>query len=68
MGLIKILKEQYEDSDVNLLTEDKLYMGEDISSLPFEINFSIPVIKVCCGDTYSALLTSEGQVFTWGSN
>ena len=43
-------------------------MLEDIASLPFEINFRIPVVKVGCGDTYSALLTAEGQVFTWGSN
>jgi len=60
MGLIKILKEEYEESDVNLMTEDKLFMGEDLCSLPYEINFSISVIKVGCGDTYSALLTAEG--------
>jgi len=60
MGLIKILKEQFEDSNTNLLTEDKLFMAEDISSLPFEINFTIPVIKVSCGDTFSAMLTAEG--------
>lgn len=60
MGSIKILKEQHEDSNINLLYEDKLFMAEDISSLPFEVNFSIPVIKVGCGDTYSAMLTAEG--------
>lgn len=68
MGNIKILKEQHEQSEHNLFNEDMLYMLEDIASLPFEINFRIPVVKVGCGDSYSALLTAEGQVFTWGSN
>jgi alpha-tubulin suppressor-like RCC1 family protein len=36
--------------------------------LPFRVNFYIPVVKVTCGDSFSGLLTAEGQVHTWGSN
>ena len=40
----------------------------DIPSLPYQIDFAMPVIKVGCGETFSGLLTSNGQVFTWGYN
>jgi alpha-tubulin suppressor-like RCC1 family protein len=32
------------------------------------VNFDIPVSKVVCGSMFSGLLTSTGQVFTWGDN
>lgn len=36
--------------------------------MPFEINFEIPVLKVVCAVKTAALLTAEGEVYTWGSN
>jgi len=36
--------------------------------MPFEINFNIPVLKVVCAYKTAALLTAEGEVYTWGSN
>lgn len=55
--------------------EDKIYYKEkdykfieDFNSLPFQIDFFIPVIKLTCGDAFSALLTGEGRVHTWGYN
>lgn len=44
---------------------DKL---QDIPSIPFQVDFNIPVVKVTCGDLFAGLLTAEGEVFTWGYN
>ena len=41
---------------------------EAIPSLPFGVTFNIPVAKVVCGDLFSGLLTSEGDIYTWGWN
>lgn len=37
-------------------------------SLPFQVDFYVPVVKVTCGDAFSGLLTAEGNVHTWGYN
>lgn len=39
-----------------------------ISSLPYSVDFKIPAVKIQCGDQFSMLLTSEGQVYSWGLN
>ena len=72
MGSATILKDEYEQTqkDKNLFTEEDLEknMLQDINSMPFEVDFFIPIVKVTCGDVFAGLLTSEGQVFTWGHN
>jgi hypothetical protein len=40
--------------------EDHMSKLMDIPSLPFQIDFAMPVIKVECGDTFSGLLTANG--------
>lgn len=75
MGVIKILKEKFESTcqdpeivERGRFTEDKLFMLEDISSVPFDVPFDFPVTKVVCGYNFAGLLTATGHVFTWGQN
>jgi alpha-tubulin suppressor-like RCC1 family protein len=69
MGRQAVAQDDGEDMDQNQFSkEDHMSKLMDIPSLPFQIDFSKPVIKVECGDTYSGLLTANGQVFTWGYN
>jgi len=68
MGSASVLQEKYEDEDINIIYKDDLHMMEDIKSVPFGVEFFIPVVKVTCGDVFAGLLTAEGQVFTWGHN
>jgi hypothetical protein len=37
-----------------------MVMVQDIFTLPYEIDFQIPIIKVACGDSFSSLLSAEG--------
>lgn len=41
---------------------------DTIPSVPFAVEFKKPVAKLICGDLFSGLLTSEGELFTWGWN
>ena len=50
------------------MKQDDIDKLEDIASMPFQVDFKIPVYKTICGDVFSALLTNQGQVFTWGYN
>ena len=69
MGSIKLIKEGLEDKYPNgVVNKQDMKDLEDISSLPFQVDIGIPVHKVVCGHDFSALLTVEGQVFTWGLN
>ena len=52
----------------NALTAIDVPKLEDVASIPYMIDFGIPIVKVVCGDLFSGLLTAEGQVFTWGYN
>lgn len=71
MGKSKLIKDGLDHKypllagAVNKGSENDL---EDICSLPFQVQIDIPVHKVVCGHEFSALLTAEGQVFTWGLN
>ena len=62
MGMLSVAKEEYEEKaeQINLITKMDLYMMEDISSIPFQIDFEIPVSKVTCGDSFTVLLSAEG--------
>lgn len=41
---------------------------EDVASIPYMIDFVIPIAQVACGDLFCGLLTCEGTVYTWGYN
>lgn len=56
------------DIDQNELTEKDVHMMQDVPSIPYQVDFNIPVAKVACGDMFAGLLTCEGSVFTWGYN
>ena len=57
--------EEIESNEITAQSANKL---EDVASIPFMIDFDIPVVKVACGDLFAGMLTAEGQVFTWGYN
>jgi alpha-tubulin suppressor-like RCC1 family protein len=65
MGMCAVL-DQNEDQSINFIKEQAKING--FPSLPFEVDFKIPVIKITTGDMHAAILTAEAQVFTWGSN
>ena len=61
--------EGFEDSDKSELTaEEAVLMMHEVPSIPFEVQFDIPVVQVMCGDLFQGLLTANGLVYTWGSN
>jgi alpha-tubulin suppressor-like RCC1 family protein len=62
-----ITKDESSEKRQFLTTEVEPLL-DTIPSLPFSLDFSIPVVKVVCGDLFMGLLTSQGQVFTWGTN
>jgi len=71
MGATMVLEEEFEEkyADKNLFTEnEKLKLLAPISSTPFQVDFSLPVVKLAQGDGFSVALTAEGKVYTWGSN
>lgn len=53
---------------LNYITEKELHLVKEICSLPYELDFNLPVVKVSCGNAFAALVTAEGDVHTWGSN
>ena len=70
MGLQAIPTEEYEDDeDINLMNkDDAIEKIQDIPSMPFQIEFKLPIVKTICGDSFSAVLSADGSVFTWGYN
>ena len=60
MGMCWVLKEELAHEDMNIFDEDMLDSVEELVSLPFQVDFYIPVVKVTCGDAFSGLLTAEG--------
>lgn len=57
-----------ENSTQETFTQSELSKLQNIPSTPFEISFGLGVAKVACGDLFCALLTVEGEVYTWGYN
>lgn len=57
-----------EEVNNNELTVADAQKMEDVASIPFMIDFDIPVVKVACGDLFAGFLTAEGTVHTWGYN
>lgn len=74
MGNMKVLKEEFEQTadqeivDFGRINQTQMHMLEDICSVPFGLEFEFPVTKVVCGFNFASLLTSTGEVYTWGSN
>lgn len=65
MTAVSLSGEPIEDNEMKI---DQMDLLDDVPSIPFSIEFTLPVIKVMCGDLFSGLLTAEGHVYTWGHN
>lgn len=57
MGMCVVMK---GDQQLNLIKHEQLDLVEDLCSMPFEINFRIPVVKIITGDAFAGVLTAEG--------
>jgi hypothetical protein len=45
----------------NELTEDEVEVNmQEVPSIPFMVEFDIPVVQVMCGDLFQGLLTADG--------
>jgi alpha-tubulin suppressor-like RCC1 family protein len=62
MGIYVMPLEEHEEeaNKQNLMRNEDLKKLQDIPSIPFAIDFSIPISKLECGDGFSAILTAEG--------
>lgn len=62
MGTCPLPLEEYAEAaeEKNLMMKEDLEMLQDMPSVPFQISFDIPVVKVTCGDGFSTLLSAEG--------
>lgn len=49
-----------EETDKNEIDQYDLDRMQSFSSLPFAVDFNLPVVKVMCGDQFSGLLTADG--------
>jgi len=67
-GLTIVAKEGQEIERNELGEAEAAAALQEMSSIPYMIDFDIPVAKVVCGDMFAGLLTCEGTVFTWGYN
>ena len=65
---MSIMTRDGEEIESNELTEADAGALIEVPSIPYMIDFNIPVAKIACGDMFAGLLTCEGQVFTWGYN
>ena len=65
---ITTMAQEGEELPQNELSAQDAQKMEDVASIPYMIDFDIPVVKVACGDLFAAMLTAEGSVFTWGYN
>jgi len=52
--------EKHKNPDKWLYREEEVSQVQMIPSIPFQIYFNIPVVKLACGDLFCALLTAEG--------
>ena len=66
-GLTTICKDEKCTKTVFNVMECDLIL-DTIPSIPFGIDFRIPASKVICGDLFAGVLTTMGDVFTWGWN
>ena len=58
MGMCAVFNEG--EDEINLIEQHQLDKLHDLSSMPFEVNFRIPVIKITTGDSFAGMLTAEG--------
>lgn len=66
-GLTTITKDEKSRQTVFTPRESETLL-DTISSIPYGLDFNIPVAKIICGDTFAGLLTATGEVYTWGWN
>ena len=55
-----IPKDEEKGLPQNELRADQLELLDDVPSVPYCLDFNIPVNKVMCGDLFAGLLTVEG--------
>jgi len=67
-GVTLITKEGEEEIESNFILSADCDKVDQVPSLPYNLDFNIPVVKVMCGSMFSGLLTADGQVYTWGEN
>ena len=64
VGTTTVVREEFEDQygleEKNYLEEKDIKMIQDIPSMPFMIEFNLPIVKVACADTNYALLAANG--------
>ena len=52
-GVCFALKESYEGNELHELNEDEVQlMMQEVPSIPFQVEFNIPVVQVMCGDMF----------------
>lgn len=49
-----------EDDEIEEILDSQAHLYQNVPSIPYSIDFNIPVYKVACGDLFSGLLTVEG--------
>ena len=67
-GMTNLLQEGQQEIEKNEITRKELVKFEDVASIPYALDFDIPVVKVICGDLFTGMLTAEGTVWTQGYN
>ena len=66
--MTNLLQEGQQEIENNEITRKELVKFEDVASIPYALDFDIPVVKVICGDLFTGMLTAEGTVWTQGYN
>ena len=67
-GMTNMLCEGNDPIHRNEVLKHELMKFEDVASIPYSVDFDIPVVKVVCGDLFIGILTAEGSVWTQGYN
>eukprot|EP00347_Sterkiella_histriomuscorum_P020502 403337553 len=57
-----------ENDQRQVFTVEQINALEFLESVPFVIDFKIPIVKVSCGKLLCGLVTATGDVYTWGQN
>eukprot|EP01084_Bolivina_argentea_P081629 147796_1 len=46
----------------------KKVLQEKLSKIPKRIDFPFPVVQISCGGFYSAVISGDGELYTWGDS
>lgn len=55
-----VTAEGCEEIERNEILEQDNDKVEQVPSLPYQIDFNLPVVKVMCGSMFTGLLTADG--------